>query len=412
MNIVYFLEVIMESCGIVVEYNPFHNGHLHHLQQSKEVTNADVVIAVMSGNFLQRGEPALVSKFVRTKMALKNGVDIVIELPYAFATQKAEDFAKGAVDILASLGCSYICFGSESGNIEQFTKTYTIMQENMTEYNKFVKRYMNEGFSYPEATSRAFKKIAPSSEVVDLSKPNNILGYHYVKAIKDLNLNIQPVTIERIQSGYNDVTLSPSNISSATSIRQTLFKAKDLETIKKQVPMETYEQLVTYQEEYVSFVQWENLWPFLKYRILQSEPEELKDIYEVEEGLENRYIRFAKESITFHEFMEKVKTKRYTWTRLQRTCVHILTNTKKDIMRERSKRAEYIRLLGFTKKGREYLNQYKEHFTLPLITNLSQADPEKIRLDVKAAHMYSFAYPNEIGQKIIKQEYQQPPIME
>src|SRR5690606_33554713 len=151
----------------------------------------------------------------------------------------------------------------------------------------------------------------------------------------------------------------------------------------KQVPLESYNLLVHYHEKFHTFVRWENLWPYLKYRILQSEPEELKEIYEIEEGLENRFIRFAKESITFHEFMEKVKTKRYTWTRLQRTCVHILTNTKKDIMRERSKRAEYIRLLGFTKKGREYLNQYKEHFTLPLITNLSQADPEKIRLDVK-----------------------------
>lgn len=402
----------MKSCGIVVEYNPFHNGHLHHLKKTKETTKADVVIAVMSGNFLQRGEPALVSKYVRTKMALKNGVDIVVELPYAFATQKADVFAKGAVDILSSLGCSSICFGSESGNIEQFENTYTVMDEHEEQYNQFVKEFMKKGLSYPNATSEAFKRIASASNLIDLSKPNNILGFHYVKAIKDLDVNIEPVTIQRIQSGYNDMSLSKSNISSATSIRQALFETKSLDAIQNQVPAETFKELLKYQEQFMTFVNWENLWAFLKYRILQSEPEELKDIYEVEEGLENRFIRFAKEAVTYQEFMEKVKTKRYTWTRLQRACVHILTNTKKEMMVKRSNRAEYIRLLGFTKNGREYINKYKEDFTLPIISKLSRADAEKIRLDVKATHIYSFAYPAIIGQQIITQEYRQPPIME
>ncbi|MCU9595046.1 nucleotidyltransferase [Caldibacillus thermolactis] len=401
----------MKSCGIVVEYNPFHNGHLYHLHKAKEATKADVVIAVMSGNFLQRGEPALVSKYFRTKMALENGVDIVVELPYAFATQRADIFAKGAIDILNSLRCSYLCFGSESGHIEQFLKTYDLMQEKENEYNQFVKLFMKEGFSYPEATSRAFKNILYENHLLDLSKPNNILGYHYIKAMKDLHSDMEPVTIKRVNSGYHDISLSPSNISSATSIREALFETKRLEAIKKQVPLESYNLLVHYHEKFHTFVRWENLWPYLKYRILQSEPEELKEIYEIEEGLENRFIRFAKDSITFHEFMEKVKTKRYTWTRLQRACVHLLTNSRKTMMHKRSKRAEYIRLLGFTKKGRAYIRQNKDHFTLPIISKLSQADREIIRLDVKASHIYSFAFQTEIGQQVINEEFQQPPII-
>lgn len=400
----------MISAGIIVEYNPFHNGHLFHLQQTRKKTKADVVIAAMSGNFLQRGEPALIPKFARTIMALKNGVDLVVELPYSFSTQKAEIFASGAVNILSALKCQSICFGSESGTIEKFTQTLQHLTKNNEKYDALVKTYMNKGYSYPKATSLAFKEIANPSELIDLSKPNNILGFHYVKTIHENRLPIKATTIKRIQAGYHDENVSNSNISSATSIRNVLFHTNEIEQIQSHVPNHTFHELNSFYSKYKQFVNWESLWPYLKYRILQCRPVELRTIYEVEEGIENRLIRCAKEAINFKQFMEKLKTKRYTWTRLQRICVHILTNTKKQEMLERCVQPEYIRILGFNEKGRAYLKEKKEEITLPILSKLSQGNPNLLHLDVRASNIYSFAFPPEIGHQLVEQEYKQPPI--
>lgn len=401
----------MISAGIVVEYNPFHNGHLYHLQQTRKKTEADVVIAVMSGQFLQRGEPALVSKYTRTKMALNAGVDLVIELPYAFCTQKAEIFALGAVQILSSLKVDYICFGSEAGNIDTFKNTISFLSNHETSYNSLIKQYIKKGVSYPKAASLAFHHLAPNTEadILDMSKPNNILGYHYMKAIQQTGNSITPVTIRRKQAGYHDEDLSDTQISSATSIRKVLWFDHSLKQIKGHVPEFTYEQLLTFQNKYGNFVYWENLWSFLKYRLIQGEPEELRNIYEVEEGLEYRLQRFAKDSSSFAEFMNKIKTKRYTWTRLQRACLHILTNTKKEWMI--NKQPEYIRILGFNQNGRKFLKEKKEEISLPVISKLSQADQEAIKLDVKASQIYAFAFQHNQGECIVNEELMHLPII-
>src|SRR3954447_5149175 len=165
----------MKSVGLIVEYNPFHNGHAFHLQASKEAAEADIVIAVMSGNFLQRGEPALVSKWHRTQMALLNGVDIVFELPYCFATQKAETFANGAVSILNAVGCDTLCFGSESGDISSFLQTIEYLDTQHSSFNKNIKQFIDTGVSYPKALSLAFQQLPESEKYLDLSRPNNIL---------------------------------------------------------------------------------------------------------------------------------------------------------------------------------------------------------------------------------------------
>jgi len=398
----------MISAGIIVEYNPFHNGHLYHLQQTRKKTNADVVIAVMSGQFLQRGEPALVSKWARTKMALKAGVDLVIELPYTFCTQKAEKFAEGAVYLLTSLQADFICFGSESGNIDTFTNTINFISNHESEYNRFIKQFMNEGVSYPKAASLAFQQLAPTQDLLDLSKPNNILGYHYVKALQEIGSKTIPMTIGRIHAGYHDQQLSSAKISSATSIRKTLAENRTLDYIQSHIPDTTYQELSAFYQKFNTFAFWENFWPFLKYRLSHTEPDELRDIYEVEEGMEYRLIRFAQEATSFKDFMEMIKTKRYTWTRLQRACVHILTNTRKGKMR--NKVPEYIRVLGFNQLGRQYLKEKKERILLPIISNLSQADHKAIQLDIKISQMYSFAFGNN-GQKIIEEEKKGLPII-
>jgi predicted nucleotidyltransferase len=399
----------MKSVGLIVEYNPFHNGHAYHLQASKEAAEADVVIAVMSGNFLQRGEPALVSKWHRTKMALLNGVDIVFELPYRFATQKAETFANGAVSILDAVGCDSLCFGSESGDLSLFLQTIDYLEKQHQSYNENIKQYIETGVSYPKALSLAFQQLPDSEKYLDLAKPNNILGLEYIKAIKHQKYALTPMTIPRKNANYHDQDFSSATIASATSIRKAIFADSDGKSaIDQYVPNPTKQLLKEYLHFYQVFHQWENYWSYLQFRLIHSTPEDLREIYEMEEGLENRLLAAALESNNFHEFMQRIKTKRYTWTRLQRLCVHILTNTKKEEMSTLSEKASYLRLLGMTSKGREYLNKNKSHLSLPLISKLSSYKKKEINQDIKAARVYSLGIPSLIKNKMIRQEYEPP----
>lgn len=404
----------MKAAGVIVEYNPFHNGHLYHLEQSKKSSNADCIVAVMSGFFLQRGEPALVSKWSRTKMALLAGVDLVIELPYAFSTQKAELFANGSISILEGLGVSEVCFGSESGEIESFVQTVTAMGDNEVEFNRFLQTFIQEGNSYPKSASIAFQALLLTDDVVDLSQPNNILGFHYVKAIRDQKAKIVPKTIHRTGSHYHDEHFQSPTIASATSIRKALFSSgESMNDISLLLPDTTVSCLNQYKSNFGQFHQWENYFQLLKYKILTSSPEELKSIYEVEEGLEHRFISKIRDANTFSEFMGKIKTKRYTWTRLQRVCTHILTNTTKDKMKRLTidPKASYIRLLGMSKSGRAYLQQNKKNFTLPLISKLNHDSNEMLQLDIKASNVYGTIFDEPTRSGWLQLEYSTPPIL-
>ncbi|KMJ58521.1 hypothetical protein AB685_11620 [Bacillus sp. LL01] len=404
----------MKSLGVIVEYNPFHNGHLFHLMESKRKTGADVVIAVMSGQFLQRGEPALVSKWTRTKMALVNGIDIVVELPYAFATQKAEMFASGSISILSGLKCDSLCFGSEQGNIEDFEETIRLMHNQKDQHDLLVQEFMGQGFSFPKASSLAFLKLTEStSQVLDLTKPNNILGYHYVKAIKEQKSSLSPSTIERTGAGYHDPEFNDTPIASATSIRKHLFDhSGDIDKVQRFVPKKTYDLLGHYLHHVGSFHQWEDYFSLLKYRVLCSTPSELAEIYEVEEGLEHRLIHVMKESMTFHEFMTKLKTKRYTWTRLQRMCTHLLTNTKKELMLDvsSSKRSEYIRLLGMSRRGQHYLKQVKKDVEIPILSKVSGLESQLLNMDIRATNTYAMKFNEPARSEWMLQEFSKPPI--
>ncbi|MGA9228356.1 MAG: nucleotidyltransferase [Mesobacillus sp.] len=402
----------MKAVGVVVEYNPFHNGHLFHLQQAKGQSGAEIAIAAMSGNFLQRGEPALVSKWARTRMALSAGVDIVFELPYRFATQHAEVFADGAVSILSSAGCSTLVFGSESGDLGAFERTILFLEKNNEQFQENIKYYTSKGNSYPKSISLSFQSLSPSETFIDISSPNNILGLHYIQAINKQKSRMLPDTITRKSAGYHDEHFSSATIASATSIRKALFGASgEMDTIKSLVPYTSFEQLSEYKENFGGFQSWENYWPLLKYKLLQSSPAEIRDFYEVEEGLENRLLSTAASSSSFHEFMESIKTKRYTWTRLQRVCLHILTNTKKDEMKKPQNTVNYLRLLGATEKGREYLKLYKKNFTLPVISKLSAYSDPDLDLDIKASRIYALGQNGEGQEELLREEFSRPPIM-
>jgi predicted nucleotidyltransferase len=401
----------MKAVGLIVEYNPFHNGHAYHLEMAKKASGADIVIAVMSGNFLQRGEPALVSKWCRTKMALQNGADIVFELPYRFSTQKAETFANGAISILDAAGCDSVCFGSESGDIHSFTQTLDYMDTNQQQFDHLVKQFMETGVSYPKALSLAFSELKNSENYLDLSKPNNILGFQYIRAIKKQNSPIKAITVARKNADYHDEHFASETIASATSIRKALFASENGKAVITQyVPEPTSVLLTEYLKQYGVLHQWENYWNLLQFRLIQTRPDELKEIYEVEEGLENRLVSAALEANSFNKFIEKIKTKRYTRTRLQRVCLQILTNTKKTEMPLTLEKASYLRLLGMTSSGKDYLNKMKNHFSLPLISKLSSYKHDDVSFDIKATRIYSFALPEPLRNEMMMMEYNQPPI--
>lgn len=400
----------MKAVGVVVEYNPFHNGHFYHVSQSKNQSNADVVIAVMSGNFLQRGEPAAIDKWHRTKMALKNGVDIVIELPYAFCTGHATFFAEGAIQLLEAIGCTNFAFGSEEGAIHPFLNTFTLLKLYEEQYNALIKQYVSTGISYPQSLYKAYEELRQKEEghTIDLSKPNNILGYHYIEAAKRLNLRIEPMTIPRIQAGFHDDINTDSTIASATGIRKAIFERQSLEEIVQFVPDETYMLLESWQKKYSSFIRWETFWPYLRFAILRNTPEQLTRFADVSEGMEFALIKAAKKSNSFNQFMTQIKSKRYTWTRLQRMLTHIFTGITKEQLHN-SMKPSYIRLLGMTKNGQAYLSKHKKQFQLPLISRVASTNDPMLSLDIRATDMYALGVEMASGQ-LIAGDYQTPPI--
>lgn len=400
----------MKSCGLIVEYNPFHNGHLHHLIQSKVKTNSDIVIAVMSGTFLQRGEPAIIDKFHRTKAALQSGIDVVLELPFAFSCQYADLFAKGAIMTLAKIGVESICFGSEHGEISPFIKSYLHFKENEEQFHSKLKHFLNEGLSFPQASTKAYDAIGMTDVGLDLSLPNNILGYSYVKAIKELKVNIKPDTIKRTKSQYHDEKIE-HQISSATSIRKEILENKKVtETAKKALPNSTVKQLVDYKKKYEVWHHWELYFPLLQYLVQTKSLDELRNIQGVDEGLEYRLKQTAPQVESFHEWMEKLKTKRYTWTRLQRLFCYLLTNTKKEEIDHIKQLNDipYVRILGMSENGRAFIQSRKKQIDVPLITNMQQLDTPILELEEKATNAYYSVIKPKIKKALKKQELTGP----
>ncbi|PEY67760.1 hypothetical protein CN352_07845 [Bacillus thuringiensis] len=398
---------------MVVEYNPFHNGHLYHVQETKKLTQSDIIIAVMSGPFLQRGEPALISKWYRTKMALANGVDLVVELPYVFATQKAETFANGAISILNALHVSEICFGSEDGQIENFYNTISVQKNEEETFNYLVKQFMDAGNSYAKATSDAFSHILTSEKNIDMSQPNNILGFQYIKAILSQNSSIQAQTIKRFASHYHDETFNDQHIASATSIRKQLFSEEgSFTTIEPFLPQATTSLLANYKQNYGILHNWEQYFSFFKYKLMTMSSGDLRHIYEIEEGLEHRILSKIQNSSSFYSFMEALKTKRYTWTRLQRACTHILTNTTKEEIRSANieQHAPYIRLLGMSQKGQTYLSKNKKKIELPILTHTKTFDHAALDIEKKANSVYFSIMHEPLRTQLLKQDITHHPI--
>lgn len=402
----------MKACGLIVEYNPFHNGHLFHLQASQEKSKAECMVAVMSGNFLQRGEPAIIDKWHRTQIALQSGVDIVVELPFAFAVQHADIFAKGAILTLQALGVSSICFGSELGDITPFQQAYYKHQSQQDIYYETLQFFLNQGLSFPESGRKAYEAIGLTEGAIDLSQPNNILGFSYVKAIHDNELPIEPMTIHRKHSGYHDQVID-YEIASATSIRKDIFTNKQLTSEARQaIPKVTEHALSSYKKQTNCWHEWEAYFAFLHYRVSTATVEELANIHGVGEGLEYRLKKTVSRATSFNQWMTLLKTKRYTWTRLQRMFVHILTNTTSKELKpiHNLTKAPYVRLLGMTERGQAYLKQIKKEMPVPLLPTLQQGNDPSLVLDERAVDSYLTILSPSQRMSLKKQELT-PPIM-
>lgn len=339
----------MDIIGIICEYNPFHNGHLYHLNKIKEMFPNSIIILVMSGNITERGDLSIINKWDKTNIALHYGIDLVIELPFTFASQSADLFCYGSMSILNYLKVDKIIFGSECNNINILTEIAKT-QLNNKEYTTIMKNYLKNGYNYPTSLSKALKDIT----TIDIKEPNDILGIGYIREIIDNNYNIEPICIKRT-THYNDLTLN-DNISSATSIRHALYNNED---ISNQVPEYTLRYLhnLRYIEDY---------YPYLKYKII-SEINTLDKYQTVDKNIIPRIKKYIYQSNTLEELILSIKSKNYTYNKLKRMFTHILMSFTKEEANKHNK-IEYIRILGFNKKGQQYLNKIKKDIEIPLIT--------------------------------------------
>ena len=350
----------MNATGIIVEYNPFHNGHLHHIKETKKMFKDNIIIAIISGNFTQRGDASIINKWDKTKLALDFGVDLVIELPFQYATQSADLFAKGALEILYDLKVNNIVFGSETNDIE-------VLKE-------YARKIINENKSLSN------NKSYPSNMFDNIEKPNDILGISYIKSILKNNYDITPYTIKR-STNYHSKDLKEC---SATAIRESL---KNNKNVDKYIPY----KFVYKEKKYI-----EDYYDLLKYKILSSN--DLSIYNGVDEGLENRIKKVIFISNNLDELINNIKSKRYTYSRIKRMLLHILVGYTKE-MNKKYKEINYIRVLGYNNKGIKYLNKIKKELTLPLITNYNKYK-DLLYIDYKVSSIY------DINQ--IKEEYNKP----
>ncbi|MCC0628973.1 MULTISPECIES: nucleotidyltransferase [unclassified Clostridioides] len=404
----------MNVLGLIVEYNPFHNGHIYHLSKSIEKTNATHTVAIMSGNFLQRGEPALFDKYTRAKIAVENGVDLVIELPTLFACQSAEIFSHGATTVLNSLNCiNSICFGSEEGDTEILYNIAEILANEPDKFKLLLKKYLDDGLLFPTARANAlldyihqYKKnnfIQNSSKeqlAKILNSSNNILGIEYIKNLIYLNSSIKPFTISRVQSEYNSEEID-SEICSATAIRTSLKENINLFYLKNVIPEKTY-NILNEKINNGFLPMFDNFFFDALNTIILRDIDTLKDYFEVNEGIENKIYKNIFTSKSLHELQLSIKSKRYTLTKIKRTLNNILLGIKKsDIQLVKNIDViPYIRILAFNDKGREILKEIKNKSEIKIINKFSNISfslddvifRTLISYDIKSTNIYNSVY--------------------
>ena len=407
-------DLYMKAVGLVTEYNPFHNGHLYHLNKAMELTGADISVAVMSGDFVQRGEPAVLDKYTRTSMALNSGVNIVVELPVNYAVSSAESFAAGTLKVLDYVKADSIAFGSESGDIERLSKLAHILCDNEDTLYKEISKYTANGISYAAARQKVVEKLTDKDTAALLTSSNNILAVEYLKAIIKNNYAIKPYTVQRQGDSYNDTDIR-SEYASATALRENLKADNISEYIPVKAglilssntnyiyPDDITEALFTrlldilFASNYDKNVFIENVMQY---------PDVSKEIagrlYKSAMDMITRTVPQRSESkdnwaFSFGSLCEHIKTKEVPLSRIKRALVRITLGLDKKHM-EKYANEPYIRVLGFDKKGQEYLSYIRKTVEVPLITKT--ADYKEMLLDdIHAANIYNMIVAGKYGVK-------------
>lgn len=404
----------MKAVGLVTEYNPFHNGHLYHLNKAMELTGADISVAVMSGDFVQRGEPAVLDKYTRASMALNSGVNLVVELPVNYAVSSAESFAAGALKVLDYIKADSIAFGSESGDIERLSKLAHILCDNEDVLYKEISKYTANGISYAAARQKVVEKLTDKDTATMLTSSNNILAVEYLKAIIKNNYAIKPYTVQRQGDSYNDTDIR-SEYASATALRENL-KA---DNISEYIPVKAGLIL----SSNTNYIYPDDITEALFTRLLDILfasnydknvfIENVMQYPDASKEIAGRLYKSAMDMITrtvpqgagskddvefsFGSLCEHIKTKEVPLSRIKRALVRITLGLDKKHM-EKYANEPYIRVLGFDKKGQEYLSYIRKTVEVPLITK--SADYKEMLLDdIHAANIYNMIVAGKYGVK-------------
>jgi len=400
--------------GIIAEYNPFHNGHLYHLKESKKATGAEYTVAIISGNFTQRGSTSIIDKWKKTEMALQNGVDLIIELPVLYSISSSENFAEGSIKILNSLGIiDFLSFGSETSNIKILNNFANILYDEPKEYKKILSNYLDTGLSFPKARENALLEYIKNFEDVNtnfdnyqniLSSPNNILGIEYLKALKKYKSSIKPVCIKRSIADYNssDISINTS-IASATAIRE-LIKNKNFNTIKTVIPEKSYSILADCINSGCIIPDLNCFEKEIIYVLRKMSIKEIANLPDVSEGLEFLIKKTVNSCNTLTELLNTIKSKRYTITRLQRILLYALLDiSKKDMKLSKEVDSPYIRVLGFNDNGKKLISKIMDkNPNQPLITsvkkfvdnNSNTSLQTMLNKDIFATNVYSLGFKN------------------
>ena len=407
-------DLYMKAVGLVTEYNPFHNGHLYHLNKAMELTGADISVAVMSGDFVQRGEPAVLDKYTRASMALNSGVNLVVELPVNYAVSSAESFAAGALKVLDYIKADSIAFGSESGDIERLSKLAHILCDNEDALYKEISKYTANGISYAAARQKVVEKLMDKDTAAMLTSSNNILAVEYLKAIIKNNYAIKPYTVQRQGDAYNDTDIR-SDYASATALRGNL----KTDNISKYIPVKAGLIL----SSNTNYIYPDDITEALFTRLLDILfvsnydknvfIENVMQYPDVSKEIAGRLYKSAMDMITrtvpqwagskydgafsFGSLCEHIKTKEVPLSRIKRALVRITLGLDKKHM-EKYANEPYIRVLGFDKKGQEYLSYIRKKVEVPLITKT--ADYKDVLLDdIHAANFYNMIVAGKYGVK-------------
>ena len=388
----------MRVTSIISEYNPFHEGHKYHMENTKKITNSDYTIVIMSGDFTQRGTPAIIDKYARAKQALLNGADLVLEFPVSFATSSAEGFAFGAVSILDKLGIvNSLVFGSESGDIESIKNVADFLLNEPVEYKERLQFFLKQGFAFPKARASALKEFFPNLEDNFFASSNNILGIEYCRALKYFNSSITPMTIMRKDNLYNDEELADEGkLSSATAIRKFLHNSTDFDALTSYMPESSLE-IMKNNWNICTPISPNDFSLLLKYKLLLENRETLVQYLDVTSDLADRIYNNLNIYKDFDSFCNLLKTKELTYTRIARSLLHILLDIKKldyEIYKK-SKYGQYARILGFRKEAAQLLHELKIHSSIPLVSKLSDSVKgldgitlAMLEKDIHASHIY------------------------